>query len=585
MFLFLQFATRSDVKSIFLPPGNYLVGRADSSDIIIKNNTVSRKHCRFSFDYQKNVWVVEDLNSKNGVIINGRRIQRFELKGSTNLFVGVIPIIAEPIEAEDVLPRQISQLPFVLKTEEDVEELTEVIFSGVVEPKISRKLEVFLQSFHSPEGFEEKLLEILKEVNIEELGLVKEEGEELLYLTAHSSSIAEKIYRDRALSEKFSVELPGERMFHNFPLVFPWFEGSYYLVTRTTHMVVYQLEAYLVTIFKLYTLMLTKQWSRKVLSREEDLSTDEFIFVSPVMKEIISNARIIAEVEGNVLIEGETGVGKEVIARVLHLYSRRRSKPFIIVNSTAIPEGLADSELFGIEGGVATGVHEKQGKFEIAHGGVVFLDEIADMPDSIQAKILRFIEIGEIYRVGSNLPRKVDVWVISATNKNIDEELAKGRFRPDLFYRLCTFRIKVPPLRQRKEDILPIAYFYGRKFSQKLQRPFEGFTLKARKAFLTYDWPGNVRELKNEMERLLSKISDDGVISYRMLSDKIKESISHRKEEASDLNLQQRVESLEKELIKKALILSEGNKTRAANLLGLSRVGLLKKLKKYNLDL
>ncbi len=584
MLLSLQFSARSEVKRVILSEGSYILGRAEGCELVIKNSTVSRRHCRIYYNYSEGCWYIEDLKSKNGIIVNGERIDRLAVRNPVNLFIGGVPVIVEPVEEDDVLPNQVGRLPFVFRPDIATEEPTEITVDGVLDPSVRRRLEHFLYQLETVEGFEQKLLEILQESNVREFGLVKKEGNKLLFLTAPISTFADDIYSKQDFSMPFSIELSGNRVFHSFPLQFSWFEGAYYLITEGNHTVARQLSSLLATLFKVYTLLLLKNPATRQTPKDEELFLPEdYVFISPQMKALLRTVKMIAQVEGPVLIEGETGVGKEVVARMLHWFSRRRTGPFVVLTTTAINEGIADVELFGVKKGAATGVTERKGKVELARGGVLFLDEIADMPLNIQAKILRFIERREYWSVGSNVYRTVDVWIISATNKDVEAEILRGNFRRDLFFRLSTNRIYVPPLRERKEDILPLAYHFGRAFARELGRPFVGFTRKAQKAFLSYHWPGNVRELQNEMRRLISVIEEDGVVSYRMLSENIQRSLNRSTEIYSGLNLQKRIEELERELIIKALALSGGNKTKAASILGISRVGLIKKMKKYEI--
>ncbi len=225
---------------------------------------------------------------------------------------------------------------------------------------------------------------------------------------------------------------------------------------------------------------------------------------SQAIKEIIAVVRQVAPADITVLITGESGVGKELVARAIHGESRRADKPFIIVNSGAIPEGILESELFGHEKGAFTGAIEtRKGYFEMADGGTIFLDEIGDMPLTTQLKILRVIETGEFMRVGSSQLRKVNVRVIAATNKNLDEEVKRGNFREDLYYRLRTVNIYIPPLRERREDIPILFEKFVAQFCERNKVAFSGITDDAMQVLISYHWPGNVRELKNFVESIL----------------------------------------------------------------------------------
>ncbi|TAK57636.1 MAG: sigma-54-dependent Fis family transcriptional regulator [Bacteroidetes bacterium] len=222
------------------------------------------------------------------------------------------------------------------------------------------------------------------------------------------------------------------------------------------------------------------------------------------IKEIVHVIQQVAPTDITVLITGESGVGKEVIARGIHKVSRRKQKPMISVNAGAIPEGIIESELFGHEKGAFTGAWEtRKGYFELADGGTIFLDEIGELPLATQVKFLRVLESGEYMRVGSAQPRKVDVRVIAATNKDLESEVRHGNFRADLFFRLRSINIRIPPLRERKDDIQPLIDEFTKELSARNGITFGGISEEAQQAFKAYHWPGNIRELKNIIESLL----------------------------------------------------------------------------------
>ncbi|MDI6403041.1 sigma-54 dependent transcriptional regulator, partial [Balneolaceae bacterium ANBcel3] len=238
---------------------------------------------------------------------------------------------------------------------------------------------------------------------------------------------------------------------------------------------------------------------------------------SPAIKQAIDKVLQVAPTDITVLLNGETGVGKDVMARAIHRLSSRSSKNLVIVNCGAIPEGIIESELFGHEKGAYTGAHEsRMGYFEQADGGTIFLDEIVDTPKNVQVKLLRILEAGEFFRVGSSKLRKVNVRVIAASNKDMWKSVQSGDFREDLFYRLNTVTISIPPLRERGEDILLIFRKFVTDFSQKYDSVFRGMSDEARKLLVSYRWPGNIRELRNVAEQLVvlekSRFVDEDVI-------------------------------------------------------------------------
>ena len=237
---------------------------------------------------------------------------------------------------------------------------------------------------------------------------------------------------------------------------------------------------------------------------EKHASLDEYVYASPAMQEFMLVARRVAPTSSTLLILGETGVGKEWLARAIHAGGPRAAGPFVAVNCGALPEGLLESELFGHEQGAFTGAtRSRKGYFELAHGGTLFLDEIADLPTHVQVKLLRVLEQNQLMRVGGERPVHTDVRVMAATNRDPATEIKAGRFRLDLYYRLAVVALSLPPLRERREDIPAIVDIYLKRFSDGLRKPVTGITQRAMDAMVAYPWPGNVRELMNVMERAL----------------------------------------------------------------------------------
>jgi len=285
----------------------------------------------------------------------------------------------------------------------------------------------------------------------------------------------------------------------------------------------------------------------------------------------------------NVLVRGESGTGKDVVARAIHARGPRRTQPFVNVNCTSLPEQLVESELFGHEAGAYTDAREaKRGLFEIAHHGTVFLDEIGNVPKPMQAKLLHFLETYEFRRVGGVRSIEVDVHVISATNRNLEAAVALGDFREDLFYRLNVVPIVIPPLRERPEDIAPLAVHFVELLCHDLRQPVREMTKEAFRMLEAYSWPGNARELRNVIERVLL-LEDSDTIQSDHLPAEIRGTGTRNPKAmvlpANGLDL----EELERDLICQALARAEGNKTGAARLLGLSRDTLRYRLEKYGI--
>ena len=336
-------------------------------------------------------------------------------------------------------------------------------------------------------------------------------------------------------------------------------------------------------------LRISGQMNREYEHFDKEFSFDTlFIAKSPAMREVLDLVRLVSKTPVNVLLQGENGTGKELIARMIHEGSERREMPFVAVNCASIPEHLMESEFFGYEKGAFTGAdHSKKGRFEEADGGTLMLDEIADMPLTIQPKFLRAIQEGEGTRLGSNKLIKYDFRIISATNKDLHQELEEGRFREDLFFRLFSVEIHLPPLRDRHEDIVPLALSFLEEISRRFNKKVAGFTPELLNLFEDFGWPGNVRQLRSEIERLVALTPEGTVIGPEKCSRELLAAtpISARKIKSSvSLSIPDQVQSLEIELIEKALEESSGNRVKAAEALGITRQGLHKKMKRYHID-
>ncbi len=317
---------------------------------------------------------------------------------------------------------------------------------------------------------------------------------------------------------------------------------------------------------------------RREVHKAYDLSN--VIGVSPAIKEVLRLAEKAIQSSATVLIAGETGTGKEVIARAIHYNGPRRAKKFVAQNCASLPESLLESELFGHVRGAFTGaVKDHRGLFEEAHGGTIFLDEIGDMPLPMQVKLLRVLEEGQIRRVGGSDAIKVDVRVISATHRNLRERVEQGSFRQDLYYRLDVFRINLPPLRERDGDITLLARHFFEKYAARTEKRLKGLTPAVLQAMNAYAFPGNVRELENEIERAVALADHGEFIDVDLLS---REVAGARRDErqivASDGPLRDRMHEFERHLITQELLRNDRNRTRTAGKLGISVRALQKKI-------
>ncbi|HNV63690.1 MAG TPA: sigma-54 dependent transcriptional regulator [Smithellaceae bacterium] len=321
----------------------------------------------------------------------------------------------------------------------------------------------------------------------------------------------------------------------------------------------------------------------------EDIERAGIIGTSKSIKDIFEAIKRVAPTTTTILITGETGTGKELVADAIHYNSPRKKNPLIKINCAAIAKTLMESELFGHEKGAYTGAAvTKPGKFELAHKGTLFLDEVSEIPRDMQVKLLRVLQEQEFERVGGLRTIKVDVRIIAATNQNLLQQVQAGNFREDLYYRLNVFPIEVPPLRSRKEDILPLTDYFLEKFNKKLNVSVN-MEQEVKKMFLRHDWPGNIRELENLIERMILLAQND-TVTMREIPEEFKAAVN--KIAAAPLEtskkpfknyMRDHVENVEKQMIVKMLEEAGGNVTKAAQQLGLSRKGLQLKMIKYNL--
>lgn len=330
-------------------------------------------------------------------------------------------------------------------------------------------------------------------------------------------------------------------------------------------------------------LALENLYLRREIEREYSFSG--IVGQSPKIRELFGLIRSLAETDVTVLIQGETGTGKELIARAIHYNSPRRTKRFIAINCGALSETLLESELFGHEKGAFTGaIAQRKGIFEVANGGTLLLDEIGETTASTQVKLLRVLQEGEFQRVGGTEPIKVDVRIIAATNQNLEELIKKGRFRQDLFYRLNVFPINVPPVRERIEDIPLLVSHFIEKLKGSLNKKVSGVTPRAMALLMAHSWPGNVRELENALQRMMV-VAKGETLDVQELPPEIRGKGTEARPETRDLKeiARESAEAIEKKTILDALSQTGRNITRAAKLLGISRATLQNKMKLYSL--
>ena len=322
-----------------------------------------------------------------------------------------------------------------------------------------------------------------------------------------------------------------------------------------------------------------KQQGKKKEVRANSFTFDNIVGKSSALSDVVTQARKVAATDVTVLINGETGTGKEVFARAIHSESQRRSEAFLALNCSAFSRELLESELFGYKAGAFTGaVKDKRGLLEEANHGTVFLDEIGEMALELQSKLLRVLETGEFVKVGDTKTTHVDVRILSATNRNLKEEIANGRFREDLYFRLSVFRILLPPLRQRRDDILLLAQHFIGLYARQIGRTAPSLSTEAKNIFLAYPWPGNVREMMNAIEHALI-VCEDEITRHDLPIDMLTGDTSTAADDSFDLK------SVERNHIIKVLHHTHGNKTETARLLKIGLTTLYRKIEEFGINI
>ncbi len=344
--------------------------------------------------------------------------------------------------------------------------------------------------------------------------------------------------------------------------------------------------------------LLTKSLQKEVSTLKSQLEVkqefDKIVGESSRIKQVIKQVNIVAPTNMTVVLQGDSGTGKELLAHLIHQMSDRKDKPYIAIDCGAIPDTLVESELFGYEKGAFTGANaKKSGKFETANRGTIFLDEITNLPSIAQAKLLRVIQERKVQRIGSTESIDIDVRIITATNLNFSQSVKQGKFRQDLYHRLNEFHILIPSLCDRKDDIPLLANYFLKKSNEELKKKVKGFSSDSSKLLLNYNWPGNVREFKNVVKRAVLLTEGEFIESHNIVLENSEstehvESLSFFHDFGSEFSLKETTmkvsKQVEKDIIQKALVQAGGNKSKTAKILKVNRMTLYSKLKEFNLE-
>ncbi len=574
---------------LLVAPGRQTVGSGGEADVVVHQRGVSRRHAVLEHDGSG--LQVEDLKSKNGTWVNGVRVARASLAPGDWLQLGPLALQVEETDATDAQLAVRPSSDTVRKPAAQPDAETEGWAGhhpGDRTGSIALARGVF-DALHRGEGIAAALAELTR--GLDALGAALLEGchkTEPLLLAAWgqlpNAAAMASISRGAAAEQRSGDGEDGLAW-----VTHPASDG------RSLALVVLGVAAPadrgLVELLDFVLALAGDSLGRR--PPPIDPAPRSAVAVppgyvvgrSPAISGLHERVGWMAASNLPILVTGETGVGKELVARMLHLSSARARGPFVAVNCASIPGELLEAELFGIEAGVATGVHARPGKLRLAHGGTVLLDEIGDMAPALQAKLLRAVQEREVFPLGARQPVAIDIRLLSATNTDLEARVADGSFRRDLYYRLAGCTLHVPALRDRPEDIpLLVDRVLARAAAEAGREP-PALTVKALRLLCQAAWPGNVRELEHELRRLVALCPDGAPVDSSMLSATVLVPQRHASQTSpDDLNVERRLGDLERDLVVLALERCRGNRTRAAKQLGVSRAGLLLKIARLGID-
>jgi DNA-binding NtrC family response regulator len=590
-------------RSYALHEGDNPVGALLANAIVIGERSVSRRHAVVRV--RSGAVALEDLASKNGTFINGKRIDRAVAEVGDEVRFGSVRLVLEEVDVAD------AELAFEVKGAEPVRQQSLespptaplVELAGTSAAPLLAVVDDLVASLlggtepHLGQG----LHAVLRGLGLTQGLVVEWDGADKPVVLAAAGEISTLVAR-RDLRELFAGAARGAS--HTAVLTTSLLEGEPPLVCGViTASPKPPLGLVLVGEFggrsesggllraavRLFCYCHAKALPVAVAGGTHEsyqlaFPNDYVPGESSGMLALYRQMKPLLGGDIPVLLTGETGVGKEHIAPILHASSRRARGPFVAINCAAIPADLLEAELFGIGRGVATGVTEREGKFELAAGGVLFLDEISDMAPILQAKLLRALQEREVHPVGGRAPVAIDVAVVSATNANPDQLVESGQLRPDLYYRLAGCVLRVPPLRERRVDIPLLVEHFIQRCGLASGKRVRGITVKALAALVEHRWPGNIRELEHEVRHLVSVCPPGQAIDSTLLPARLiaapRPEVTAAEPLGDDIRLEHHVETLERRLIERALSKAHGNRTRAAQFLGITRNGLALKLER-----
>lgn len=582
---------------------SFTIGRSGANDLNVKDADVSRRHCLIEADSEGNFFI-EDLGSRNGTFVNGRKAGKQFLQHGDYIRVGrsrILFLIGDETVAMPVNQNFQFDDGGLQTHSETLIGVENQIYDQAPDLSALVKFGRALNEISDTSQLEQRFLEIILEIVPAERGailLFEDNLEEPLSVCILNNEADEKMTISKTVSRRvltenvalFSNDLSNDDFVKAkslyteritsvlcVPLNVGQKTGLIYLDIRNSKDIFDEKHLQkLSAISMLVSAALERQISFEELEKENtrlqneiEIETD-LLGDSDEIKKVLSLIKKVAGADTTVLISGESGTGKELAARTIHRNSRRREKPFVAINCAVLSENLLESDLFGHERGAFTGaINQKKGRLEIANGGTIFLDEIAELAPQLQAKLLRVLQEREFERVGGNVAIKTDVRLIAASNRNLLEEVKKGNFREDLYFRLNIVKLQMPALRERKKDILRLAQHFLEKFSIRLDRRVTGISKLAQNVLQNYSWTGNVRELENAIERAVLLGSTDKIQTEDLPEEIVAAVQTDFFKDNEEPTLYQKLLRAKREIITNAVEDAEGNYSEAARSLGI----------------
>ncbi|MCK4760744.1 MAG: sigma 54-dependent Fis family transcriptional regulator, partial [Candidatus Aminicenantes bacterium] len=566
------------IKKFPLERSQATIGRTPDNDLTIDDETISRNHLQVRVE--EDFIGIKDMDSTNGTYVKRIKVQEAVIKVSESFSLGRIEFFLKKGTYGDfTLAKEL--IPIFKKITSDNEVIFKKTKTKYISDIYNETLKHIIQTGMRKNDFNDFIPELSNALStlayIGDLFLVSRQDEEinLLFSIKKDSGIKENLEEITAgnpdIFERHIEFRPVPAIggcFYSYPLKINSFDGALiYISADGRKEADPKIKKFLLSLSEELALLSQLYSENKDQPGQKDTvpgPREEIIAGSEKMKELIKQTRKIAASDVFVLIQGESGTGKELFARLIYKHSKRFNGKFVAINCAAIPENLLETELFGHEKGAFTGaISRKEGKLEVASGGILVLDEIGDMTLSLQSKLLRALQEQEFYRLGGSTPIKVDLRIISITNQNLKLQIKRKKFRHDLYYRIVHHTINIPPLRDRKEDISVLINFFTTKFCRQTQKKVRGYSLKAFKALQDYNWPGNVRQLENEINRIVNLTDDGEIINHVILSDEIKYP-GMDFEENSEFSPLRLDDESEKDIILKLLEKNNWNKSKTA---------------------